>query len=330
MEYFVLNNGLQCPVIGIGTFMLSPAEAENSVREALKMGYALVDTANAYVNERAVGRGMKASGAKREDIFLSTKLWPSEYENEHAVDETLERLGVDYVDLLYIHQPAGNWLAGYRQLEKAYREGKARAIGISNFEGKYIEELEKQWEVVPQFIQVEAHPYFTQKELRKTLDRYDIRLMSWYPLGHGDQSLIHEPVFRKLGEKYGKTPAQIILRWHTQMGFAVIPGSKNVDHIRDNLDILDFVLTAQEMEEIAALDRDMRYYHRTDEQLVQFAAWRPSFEVQYALFHAEKKSGEDSENQNASEVELTDEEFAALEEELSMHRVYGHRGLGGF
>ena len=280
MEYFVLNNGLQCPVIGIGTFMLSPAEAENSVREALKMGYALVDTANAYVNERAVGRGMKASGAKREDIFLSTKLWPSEYENEHAVDETLERLGVDYVDLLYIHQPAGNWLAGYRQLEKAYREGKARAIGISNFEGKYIEELEKQWEVVPQFIQVEAHPYFTQKELRKTLDRYDIRLMSWYPLGHGDQSLIHEPVFRKLGEKYGKPPAQIILRWHTQMGFAVIPGSKNVDHIRDNLDILDFVLTAQEMEEIAALDRDMRYYHRTDEQLVQFAAWRPSFEVQ--------------------------------------------------
>ena len=280
MEYFVLNNGLQCPVIGIGTFMLSPAEAENSVREALKMGYALVDTANAYVNERAVGRGMKASGAKREDIFLSTKLWPSEYENEHAVDETLERLGVDYVDLLYIHQPAGNWLAGYRQLEKAYREGKARAIGIPNFEGKYIEELEKQWEVVPQFIQVEAHPYFTQKELRKTLDRYDIRLMSWYPLGHGDQSLIHEPVFRKLGEKYGKTPAQIILRWHTQMGFAVIPGSKNVDHIRDNLDILDFVLTAQEMEEIAALDRDMRYYHRTDEQLVQFAAWRPSFEVQ--------------------------------------------------
>ena len=280
MDYFVLNNGLQCPVIGIGTFMLSPAEAENSVREALKMGYALVDTANAYVNERAVGRGMKASGAKREDIFLSTKLWPSEYENEHAVDETLERLGVDYVDLLYIHQPAGNWLAGYRQLEKAYREGKARAIGISNFEGKYIEELEKQWEVVPQFIQVEAHPYFTQKELRKTLDRYDIRLMSWYPLGHGDQSLIHEPVFRKLGEKYGKTPAQIILRWHTQMGFAVIPGSKNVDHIRDNLDILYFVLTAQEMEEIAALDRDMRYYHRTDEQLVQFAAWRPSFEVQ--------------------------------------------------
>lgn len=278
MEYIVLNNGVGCPVIGIGTFMLSPAEAENSVREALKMGYSLVDTANAYVNERTVGRGMKDSGIAREDVFLSTKLWPSEYENENAVDETLERLGVDYVDLLYIHQPAGNWLAGYRQLEKAYKEGKAKSIGISNFEGKYIEELETKWKIVPQFIQVEAHPYFTQQELRKTLDKYDIKLMSWYPLGHGDKSLQNEPVFAKLAEKYGKTPAQVILRWHTQMGFAVIPGSKNVDHIKDNLDILDFTLTDEEMAEIAKLDKGVRYYHRTEEQLVQFAGWRPAFE----------------------------------------------------
>ena len=278
MEIIALNNGVNCPVIGIGTFMLTPAEAENSVREALKMGYSLVDTANAYVNERAVGRGMQASGVKREDIFLSTKLWPSEYENENAVDETLERLGVDYVDLLYIHQPAGNWLAGYRQLEKAYKEGKAKAIGISNFEGKYIEDLQTKWEIVPQFIQVEAHPYFTQQELRKTLDKYGIKLMSWYPLGHGDRSLIEEPVFAKLGQKYGKTPAQVILRWHTQMGFAVIPGSKNVDHIKDNLNILDFVLTDEEMDEIAKLDKGVRYYHRTDEQLEQFAGWRPAFE----------------------------------------------------
>ena len=278
METIKLNNGLTCPVIGIGTFMLSPADAENSVREALNMGYRLIDTANAYVNERAVGRGMKESKVKREDIFLSTKLWPSEYENPNAVDETLERLGVEYVDLLYIHQPAGNWLAGYRQLEKAYKEGKAKAIGISNFEGKYIEELQTKWEIAPQFIQVEAHPYFTQKELRKTLDQYGIKLMSWYPLGHGDKSLLQEPVFKKLGEKYGKTPAQVILRWHTQMGFVVIPGSKNVDHIRDNLNILDFTLTDAEMAEIAQLDKDMRYYHRTDAQLEQFAAWRPDFE----------------------------------------------------
>ena len=278
METIKLNNGIECPVIGIGTFMLKPSDAQNSVREALKMGYSLVDTANAYVNERAVGRGIKESGLKREDVFISTKLWPSEYENENAVDETLERLDVDYVDLLYIHQPAGNRLAGYRQLEKAYKEGKAKSIGISNFEGKYIDELQHKWEIAPQFIQVEAHPYFTQKELRKTLDKYGIKLMSWYPLGHGDKSLMEEPAFAELGKKYGKTPAQIILRWHTQMGFVVIPGSKNVAHIKDNLDILDFTLTDDEMNEIAKLDINKRYYHRTEEQLKSFAAWRPEFE----------------------------------------------------
>ena len=279
MEYLTLNNGLLCPAAGIGTFLLAPADAENSVRESLKMGCRLIDTANVYVNERAVGRGMKDSGVKREELFLSTKLWPTEYENPNAVDETLARLGVEYVDLLYIHQPAGNWLNGYRQLEKAYREGKAKAIGISNFEGQFIEELQTKWEIIPQFIQVEAHPYFTQKELRKTLDRYGIRLMSWYPLGHGDKSLMEEPVFVELGKKYGKSPAQVILRWHTQMGFAVIPGSKNIDHIRDNLDIFDFTLTEGEMAEIAKLDNGKRYYHRTDDQLEQFAVWRPAYEI---------------------------------------------------
>ena len=278
MQTIKLNNGITCPVIGLGTFMLSPADAQNSTREALKMGYRLIDTANAYVNERAVGRGIKESGVARKEIFLSTKLWPSEYENPNAVDETLERLGLDYVDLLYIHQPAGNWLAGYRQLEKALRDGKARSIGISNFEGKYIEELETKWETAPQFIQVEAHPYFTQRDLRVTLDKYGIKLMSWYPLGHGDKSLIQEPVFAELGKKYEKTPAQVILRWHVQMGFVVIPGSKNVDHIKDNLNIMDFELTADEMAEIAKLDKGERYYHRTDEQLVQFAVWKPDFE----------------------------------------------------
>jgi diketogulonate reductase-like aldo/keto reductase len=278
MDYLTLNNGQKCPVTGIGTYLLAPSDAENSVREALKMGCRLIDTANVYVNERAVGRGMKDSGVKREDIFLSTKLWPTEYENPDAVNETLARLGVEYVDLLYIHQPAGNWLAGYRQLEKAYKEGKAKAIGISNFEGKYIYELQNKWEIIPQFVQVEAHPYFTQKELRNTLDQYGIRLMSWYPLGHGDKSLMEEPVFTALGKKYGKSPAQVILRWHTQMGFAVIPGSKNVNHIRDNLDILDFSLTDEEMAEIAKLDKGKRYYYRTDEQLEQFAVWSPAYE----------------------------------------------------
>ena len=278
METIKLNNGIECPAIGIGTFMLSPADAQNSVREALKMGYSLIDTANAYVNERAVGRGMRESGVARKEIFLSTKLWASEYENANAVNETLERLGVDYVDLLYIHQPAGNWLAGYRQLEKAYREGKARAIGISNFEGKYFDELSAKWEIVPQFMQAEAHPYFSQKDMRKTLDAHGIKLMSWYPLGHGDKSLISEPIFAELGAKYGKSAAQVILRWHVQMGFAVIPGSKNAAHIKANLAIQDFALTAEEMAKIAELDRGVRYYNRTDAQLAQFAAWKPDFE----------------------------------------------------
>ena len=279
MEYVTLNNGIKCPVVGIGTFMIAPPDAENSVREALKMGYRLVDTAAAYQNERAVGRGIKESGVARGEVFLSTKLWPSEYENENAVDETLERLGVEYVDLLYIHQPAGNWLAGYRQLEKAYKEGKAKSIGISNFEGKYIAELETKWEIAPQFIQVEAHPYFTQDELRKTLDQYGIKIMSWYPLGHGDKSLINEPIFTELAAKYGKSNAQIILRWHTQMGFVVIPGSKNVDHIKDNADIFDFTLSADEMAKIAKLNKGIRYYNGKEEDLARYAAWQPKYET---------------------------------------------------
>ncbi len=275
----ILNNKVEIPQIGLGTFMIEPKDAEVSVREALKMGYRLIDTANAYVNERAVGRGIKESGIERSEIFVSTKLWPSEYENENAIDETLERLGLDYIDLLFLHQPAGNYIAGYKMLEKAYKEGKIKAIGISNFEGKYIEEILTKFETKPQVIQVEAHPYYTQDELRKTLDKYDIKLMSWYPIGHGDKKLIEENIFKELGEKYNKTPVQIILRWHIQMGFIVIPGSKNVEHIKDNLDILDFELTKDEMNEISKINKNVRYYNRTDEQLEHFANWKPEYEV---------------------------------------------------
>lgn len=273
-----LNNNLEMPAVGIGTYCLSPNEAYNSVREALRLGCRLIDTANAYCNEKSVGRAMRDSGVKREDIFLSTKIWASEYRNDNAVDETLARLGVDYIDLLFLHQPCAHYMHAYKNLEKAYHAGKIKAIGISNFEGEYIDNVLKNCEIVPQVMQAEAHPYFTQGELRKTLEKHDIKLMSWYPLGHGDASLINEPVFKTLGEKYGKTSAQICLRWHVDMGFIVIPGSKNPKHIADNFSILDFALTQEEMAKIAKLDADKRYYYRTDEQLAQFAAWRPDFE----------------------------------------------------
>ena len=190
----------------------------------------------------------------------------------------MERLGLDYVDLLFIHQPGWNYMAWYRQLEKAYKEWKAKAIWISNFEWKYIQEILANCEIKPQVIQVEAHPYFTQDELRKTLDEHDIKLMSWYPLGHGDSNLINEPVFKELGEKYNKTSAQIILRWHIQMWFIVIPGSKNPDHIRDNFNLFDFELTDEDMEKIAEINKNERYYHRSDDMLAQFATFHPSYE----------------------------------------------------
>ncbi len=278
MEKLKLNNGVEMPNFGLGTYLIKPKDAEVTVREGLKMGYRLIDTANAYVNERAVGKGIKESGVDRKEVFLSTKLWITEYENENAVDETLERLGLDYIDLLFIHQPGGNYMAGYKQLEKAYKEGKIKAIGISNFEGKYIEELLQKCEIKPQVIQVEAHPYFTQDELRKILNKEDIKLMSWYPLGHGDSALMNEEVFKELGEKYNKTPAQIILRWHTQMGFIVIPGTKNVDHVRENFDIFDFKLTDEDMEKIAKINKNEKYYTRTDEMLEHFATWQPEYE----------------------------------------------------
>lgn len=279
MECTTLNNGLKMSTVGLGVFTFSPEEAERAVEAALRSGYHLIDTANAYANERGTGRGIKNSGVNRKDIFVSSKLWPSEYENEHAVDETLERLGLEYIDLLFLHQPAGNWQAGYKLLEEAYRDGKVKTIGISNFEGKYLDELLEICEVTPQVMQVECHPYFPQTESRQITESKNIKIMSWYPLGHGDQNLVNEPVFAKLAEKYHKTSAQIILHWHVQMGFIVIPGSRNPEHIKENIDIFDFALTDEEMAEIDKLDKNERYYHGSEEQLAQYAAWKPEYET---------------------------------------------------
>lgn len=280
MKEIILNNGIKMPNVGIGTFLLEPIDAENSVREALKMGYRLIDTANAYRNERAVGRGMKSSGVKREDIFLSTKLWPSEYENPHAIEETLERLGTDYIDLLFLHQPTHNWRSGYKQLIKAYKEGKIRSIGVSNFEGEYIEALLKEFDVLPQVIQVECHPFFPQVDLRKVSEPLNIKIMSWYPLGGKGMTveLLNNSIVTNIASKYHKSTAQVILKWHVQMGFIVIPGSKNVDHIKDNIDIFDFTLSQDDMNQIAKLNNGERRYTRTEEALANFASWKVTYE----------------------------------------------------
>ena len=261
MEYFTLSNGVRMPAVGIGTFLMQPEQAEQAVYTALQMGYKMIDTANAYMNERAVGRAMRKSGIAREDIFLSTKIWASEYEKENAVEKTLEILGVDYIDLLYIHQPSGNYMAGYRLLEKAYKEGKIKAIGISNFHDEKLSHLLSECEMKPHVIQLEDHPYFSDTKTINMLSPYGVRLMAWYPLGHGDKGLLNEPVFTKLAAKYGKTSAQIILRWHIQNGTSVIPGSTNPDHIRENADIFDFTLTEEEMAAIQALNKNARFYN---------------------------------------------------------------------
>lgn len=279
-EFVKLNNGVEMPIAGIGTFMLSPDEAENSVISALQDGYRLIDTANAYVNEKVVGRAMKKSGIARENIFLETKLWPSFYEQEDAVEKTLKRLNTDYIDLLLIHQPAGNYIAGYRLMEKAYKEGKVKAIGLSNFTMEQIQEILDVCEVNPAVLQTEVHPYFQEDELKEFLAKEDIAIQAWYPLGHGDKALLEESVFTRLAEKYGKSNAQIILHWHIQAGNIVIPGSKNPDHIRANFELFDFALSDEEMSEIAALNKNKRYYTSTPEMLKAYAEMVPSVDEQ--------------------------------------------------
>jgi len=275
-----LSNGVEMPMAGIGTFLLTPDEAEASCLSALENGYRLIDTANAYVNERAVGRAMRMSGLDRKEIFLETKLWPAFYEQPDAVEKTLERLDTDCIDLLLIHQPAGNYVAGYRQMEAAVRAGKVRAIGLSNFNKEQIREILSICQIRPVLLQTEVHPYFQEKSLKEFLASEGMAIQAWYPLGHGDQALLDEPVFAKLAKKYGKSSAQIILHWHIQEGTIIFPKSTNPQHIRDNFALFDFFLTPEEMAEIAALDKGVRYYTSTPEMLKRYAEMVPPVDQQ--------------------------------------------------
>ena len=281
MNRITLNNGVAIPQVGLGTYLLEPDDAQSAATYALNNGYTLIDTANVYVNERAVGRGMRASSKARDEIFLETKLWPSFFERPTAVDETLERLSTDYIDLMILHQPAGDTVAGYRILEKAYKEGKIRAIGLSNFDVAQTQRILDECEVVPTINQVECHPYFPQTELKALLAEHNIALQAWYPLGgRGNDSIMSESLVQELAEKHGKSPAQVLLRWHIQHGHIVIPGSKTPSHIAHNIELFDFALTGEEMAHIDSLDKGKPFFEHNDEVLARFLAYVPDVEGQ--------------------------------------------------
>lgn len=263
----MLNSGYTMPIIGLGTWTLSNEEAEESVYAALSCGMRLIDTARYYQCEVGVGRGLQRAIddgiVKREDVFITSKVMPSDYDRAaQGINDSLRDLGVDYVDLMLIHQPGSNDEAVYKAMEQAVKDGKLRSIGISNYYTKeQVDEVLSYAEITPAVIQNENHLYYQNSELREYVKQYGIVLESWYPFGGRGHTQDHfgNEVITGLAEKYGKTPAQIILRWHIQDGYITIPGSSNPEHIKENFDIFDFELTDEEMESIRALDRQERY-----------------------------------------------------------------------
>jgi 2,5-diketo-D-gluconate reductase A len=260
MEAIELNDSTRMPSIGLGVYLVSDvAECERSVETALRSGYRLVDTAAAYRNERAVGRGIRASGVPREDVFVTTKIWASDAgyaKTKAATGRSLERLGTGYIDLLLLHQPFGDYRGSWRALEEAVATGMVRSIGVSNFRIGDLEKLLPAANIRPAVDQVELHPYFQQRDLRRFLREHGIAVEAWYPIGHGSKELLAEPLFAELADKYGKSAVQIILRWHVQSEIIAIPKSTSPAHIRQNLEVFDFELTGEEMRRIDALDRN--------------------------------------------------------------------------
>lgn len=265
-----LNNGQAIPAQGYGVFQMSSEQVEQHLPEAIAAGYTHIDTANAYFNEVAVGRAIKASGARREDLFVTSKLFPQSYPYECCgadIDATLERLGLDYLDLLLFHQPYGAYVEGWRAMEEAVDAGKVRAIGLSNFPVHKIREIMDVARIRPAVVQVEINPYWHQHTLKAELAAMgldDVVLEGWYPLGHGDAQLLAEPVLARAAAAHGKTPAQVILRWQMQEGNVALPKTLSAQHMAENLDIFDFELTDEEMSAINALPQ--RAYYTVPEE----------------------------------------------------------------
>lgn len=278
IPYVILNNGQQMPRFGIGTFNVAgDSLAADAISFALKNGYRHIDTAHAYRVERGVGQGIRDSGVPREEIWVTSKLWPSEYGEEAsaaAIDRMLERLGLDYIDLLYVHQPMGDWRGAWRAMEKAVADGKVRSLGLSNFDAAdslYTAALE--WaEIKPAVMQIECHPYAQRRQWAERLADDSIVLEAWFPLGGAmsNGALFKDPVIMKIAEAHGKTPAQIILRWHIQEGHSAIPGATDHGYITENIDIFDFELTPDDMNQIRALDKEERFFNMDYKQAEQF------------------------------------------------------------
>ena len=279
MQCTTLSNGVKMPMIGYGVFQVDPQEAQQCVSDALSIGYRMVDTAQAYRNEEGVGAAVRKSGLRREEVFLVSKIWISNYGEERAlasIDESLKRLQTDYIDLMLLHQPFCDRYGAYRALEKAYKAGKLRAIGVSNFYPDHLVDLASNMEISPMVNQVETHVFNQQAASRKYMDEFDCRIMSWGPLAEGRNGLFTNPVLAEIGQEHGKSAAQIALRFLLQDGVIVIPKSTHAERMRENLDILDFSLTDSQMDCIRALDTETTLFldHHDGEVVKKFMSWR--------------------------------------------------------
>ena len=258
MEFVTLNNGVKMPLEGFGVFQVpDPAQCEQAVLDAIASGYRLIDTAAAYMNEKAVGEAIKKSGVPREELFITTKLWVQDASYEaakKAIQTSLDNLGLSYLDLYLIHQPMGDYVGAYRAMEEAYKEGKLKAIGVCNFYPHRLADLCETVEVIPAVNQVELHPFFQQENALALMKEYGVVPEAWGPFAEGNHGIFTHPVLTAIGQKYGKSAAQVALRWNVQRGVVVIPKSVHKERIEQNMNIWDFQLSDEDMAEIAKLD----------------------------------------------------------------------------